>query len=49
MVLPKETVSASAEAEFGRKLMIFTIIWIIVTVLVGVLLVLASPWVGGFV
>lgn len=49
MVLPKETASPTAEAEFGRKLAIITVIWIVATVLVGILLVLASPWLSGLV
>ena len=47
MVLPTETTTAAGEATFGRKLILIIILWIIVTVAIGILLVLASPWLTG--
>lgn len=47
MVLPTETATPAGEANFGRQLAIFSVIWIVVTVLVGILLVVISPWLGG--
>lgn len=47
MVLPQETRTPAGEATFGRKLMILTIIWIVLTILVGVFLVLIAPWMSG--
>ena len=47
MVLPDDTTSPSGEAKFGRNLAIFTIIWIVLTVVIGILLVFASPWMSG--
>lgn len=47
MVLPQDTASTTGEVEFGRKLAIFSVIWIVVTVLVGILLVFASGWMSG--
>ena len=46
-MLPQDTVSPAGEAEFGRKLIIFTVLWIVATVIVGILLVLAAPWMVG--
>lgn len=43
-MLPEETVSPEGEATFGRQLMIISIVWIVVTVLVGIALVLVRPW-----
>ena len=47
MVLPTETTTAGGEATFGRKLMLIIIVWIIITVSIGILMVLASPWLTG--
>ena len=46
-MLPQDTVSPAGEAEFGRKLAIFSVLWIIATILVGIFLVLIAPWMIG--
>ncbi len=46
-MLPTETASPEAEAYFGVRLMWFSVVWIVATVLVGVLLVLLAPWLLG--
>ena len=46
-MLPQETASPNAEALFGNKLALLSIVWIVATVLVGVLLVLLAPYLIG--
>lgn len=46
-MLPTETSSPESEAEFGERLAYISIVWIIATVLVGVLLVVMSPFLVG--
>ena len=42
-MLPEDTVSPEGEALFGRKLAIISTLWIVVTVIIGIVLVLLSP------
>lgn len=42
-MLPTEMTSPAEEAKFGTRLMWFTVVWILATVLAGVLLVLLAP------
>lgn len=42
-MLPQETASPEAEENFGMKLTYFAIVWIVLTVLVGVGMVLLAP------
>lgn len=46
-MLPTETATSEAEISFGVRLMWFSVIWIVATVLVGVLMVFLSPWLMG--
>lgn len=46
-MLPSETSSPSAEAAFGNRLAWISIVWIVGTVLVGILLVLIAPMLIG--
>lgn len=46
-MLPSETSSPAAEAAFGNRLMWISIVWIVGTVLVGILLVFLAPMLTG--
>ena len=46
-MLPKETATPEAEAYFGRKLMLFSVAWIVLTIVIGMLLVVFSSAFGG--
>lgn len=46
-MLPTETSSPADEASFGSRVMWLAILWIVGTVLVGVLLVLLAPMLVG--
>ncbi len=46
-MLPTETATSEAETYFGVRLMWFSVLWIVATVLVGVLLVFIAPWLVG--
>lgn len=46
-MLPSEMTSPADEARFGAKLTYLTIVWIVATVLVGILMVLIAPWLIG--
>ena len=46
-MLPQETASPEAEANFGMKLTYFSIVWIVLTVLVGIGMVFLAPLLVG--
>ena len=46
-MLPRETATPQGEATFGRKLAYFSVVWIVATVLIGILLVAVSPLLSG--
>lgn len=46
-MLPSETSTPAGEVAFGNRLMWISIVWIVGTVLVGILLVLLAPMLIG--
>lgn len=46
-MLPAEMTTPSEEAEFGRYIVIISILWTIATVGAGIALVLMRPWLSG--
>lgn len=46
-MLPTDVSSSEGEAAYGTRVMIISILWIVVTVLVGVLLVILAPALTG--
>lgn len=46
-MLPTETAGERDEIEFGRRLMYLGTAWIVATIAVGVLMVIAAPWMQG--
>lgn len=46
-MFPEDTTSAEGEAAYGRRLTIFIVVWLAITIALAILMILLAPWLTG--
>lgn len=47
IMFPEDTTSAEGEATYGRRLTIFIVVWLAITIALAILMILLAPWLTG--